>query len=120
MVNPLLLTTNESKLRITTLILNCPKGIERQLPKDEQNGSSGLLSHKLLSLPEQAKSHNYLLRLQSSSENKNESLARRLFSSTFSEGLKSTSRKYYPYRTRHRTSDLSNWGGATFSIETDS
>ncbi len=37
-VNQLLLTTNESNLRITTLILNGPEGIERQLPKDEQKG----------------------------------------------------------------------------------
>ena len=37
-VNQLLLTTNESNLRITTLILSDPKGIERQLPKDEQKG----------------------------------------------------------------------------------
>ena len=83
--------TNESNLRITTLILNDPKGIERQLPKDEKKESTGLLPHKLLSLPDQTKSHNDLFRLQSGSEIKNESLVKHLLSCTFYEGIKSTS-----------------------------
>ena len=96
------------------------RGLKDNYLKMNKKESYGLLPHKLLSLPDQTKSHNDLFRLQSGSEIKNESLVKRFFPAHFL-------RDSYPHKvtvnlyfSRRRTNDLSDRGSATFPIETDS